>query len=134
MKRILPDERESITKRVVIGGQVIYLTWGWYDDKRIGEISLKMQKEGSTLDGFARCFGIACSDSLQSGTPFGHLAEKFKYQDFEPNGVTNDPDLPFVKSIPDYIFRRLAMIYDDQGYPRPKPRRRSGLEIGDQRQ
>lgn len=129
MKEPLPPERSSTTRRVVIGDQVIYLTWGCYEDGRLGEIALKIQKEGSTLDGWARCFGIACSIALQNGVPLGYLSEKFCYQDFPPQGLTDDRDIPTVDSIPDFVFKKLGKIFYDDGTPRPKPTRKAGIEM-----
>lgn len=114
-KESLPDIRKSVTIRRVIGGRKIYLTCGDYEDGRLGEIFIEIDKCGSEVRGLSACFAIAVSVALQHGISLAHLIDKFSFQDFEPNGGTNDAELPMVKSIIDYIFRRLQMDYDENG-------------------
>jgi ribonucleoside-diphosphate reductase alpha chain len=105
----MPRERQSITHKFSIGGHEGYITAGMYDDGTIGEIFLTdIGKEGSTLRGMMNSFATAISISLQYGVPLETLVQKFSYMRFEPEGMTNNPEIPFAKSMPDYIMRWLA--------------------------
>ncbi len=88
-----------------------YITAGEYPDDGIGEIFLKVSKQGSTLSGVMDAFAIAVSLGLQYGVPLEAFVEKFINMRFEPSGMTNDPDIRFASSLVDYIFRRLALEY-----------------------
>ena len=88
-----------------------YITAGEYPGDGIGEIFLKVSKQGSTLSGVMDAFAIAVSLGLQYGVPLEAFAGKFVNMRFEPSGLTNDPDIRFASSIVDYVFRRLALEY-----------------------
>ena len=107
-RRKLPDERRSITHKFSIAGHEGYITVGMYDDGKPGEIFLVMAKEGSTISGLMDAFATSISMSLQYGVPLETLVEKFSHVRFEPSGFTKNPEIPFAKSITDYIFRWLA--------------------------
>jgi ribonucleoside-diphosphate reductase alpha chain len=107
-RRKLPDERRSITHKFSIAGHEGYITVGMYDDGKPGEIFLVMAKEGSTISGLMDAFATSISMSLQYGVPLETLVEKFSHVRFEPSGFTKNPEIPYAKSITDYIFRWLA--------------------------
>ena len=113
-RRRMPRERQSITHKFSIGGHEGYITAGMYDDGTIGEIFLTdIGKEGSTLRGMMNSFACALSIALQYGVPLETLVQKFSYMRFEPEGMTNNPEIPFAKSMPDYIMRWLASRFLD---------------------
>jgi ribonucleoside-diphosphate reductase alpha chain len=87
------------------------VTAGEYPGDGIGEIFLKVSKQGSTLAGLMDAFSIAVSVGLQYGVPLEDYVSKFINMRFEPSGITNDPDIRFASSLMDYIFRRLALEY-----------------------
>jgi len=87
------------------------MTSGAYDDGRIGELFLKLGKQGSTLSGVVDALAIAVSIGLQYGVPLESFVQKFTNLKFEPAGMTDDPDIRIAQSIVDYIFRRLALDY-----------------------
>jgi ribonucleoside-diphosphate reductase alpha chain len=105
----MPVERQSITHKFSIGGHEGYITAGMYEDGSVGEIFLTdIGKEGSTLRGMMNSFATAISIALQYGVPLETLVRKFSYMRFEPEGITGNPEIPFAKSMPDYIMRWLA--------------------------
>ncbi len=113
-RRRMPRERESITHKFSIGGHEGYITAGKYEDGSIGEIFLTdIGKEGSTLRGMMNSFATAISIALQYGVPLETLVQKFSYMRFEPEGITGNPEIPFAKSMPDYIMRWLASRFLD---------------------
>jgi ribonucleoside-diphosphate reductase alpha chain len=113
-RRRMPRERRSLTHKFSIGGHEGYITAGMYDDGSIGEIFLTdIGKEGSTLRGMMNSFATAISISLQYGVPLETLVRKFSYMRFEPEGMTSNPEIPFAKSMPDYIMRWLASRFLD---------------------
>ncbi len=105
----MPSERESITHKFRIGMQEGYITAGKYEDGSVGEIFLTdIGKEGSTIKGLMNAFATAISIGLQYGVPLEDFVKKFSYMRFEPEGITTNPEIPFAKSMPDYIMRWLA--------------------------
>ena len=114
----MPRERQSITHKFSIGGHEGYITAGMYDDGTVGEIFLTdIGKEGSTLRGMMNSFATAISIALQYGVPLETLVRKFSYMRFEPEGMTTNPEIPFAKSMPDYIMRWLASRFLDVDAP-----------------
>jgi len=110
----MPRERKSITHKFSIGGHEGYITAGMYDDGTLGEIFLTdIGKEGSTLRGMMNSFATAISIALQYGVPLETLVQKFAYMRFDPEGITQNPEIPFAKSMPDYIMRFLASRFLD---------------------
>jgi ribonucleoside-diphosphate reductase alpha chain len=107
-RRKLPDERHAITHKFSIAGHEGYITVGMYEDGKPGEIFLVMAKEGSTISGLMDAFATSISIALQYGVPLEALVEKFSHVRFEPSGFTKNPEIPYAKSITDYIFRYLA--------------------------
>jgi ribonucleoside-diphosphate reductase alpha chain len=107
-RRKLPDERHAITHKFSIAGHEGYITVGMYEDGKPGEIFLVMAKEGSTISGLMDAFATSISMALQYGVPLEALVEKFSHVRFEPSGFTKNSEVPYAKSITDYIFRWLA--------------------------
>jgi ribonucleoside-diphosphate reductase alpha chain len=113
-RKRMPRERQSITHKFSIGGHEGYITAGMYPDGSVGEIFLTdIGKEGSTLRGMMNSFATAISIALQYGVPLETLVQKFSYMRFEPEGITGNPEIPFAKSMPDYIMRWLASRFLD---------------------
>ncbi|MDG2054559.1 MAG: adenosylcobalamin-dependent ribonucleoside-diphosphate reductase [Phycisphaerales bacterium] len=111
MRRRLPDTRHSITHHFNVAGHEGYLTVGQYEDGSPGELFITMSKEGSTIGGLMDSLGTAISVALQYGVPVESLVTKFAHQRFEPMGMTTNRDIPFAKSLVDYIFRWLGMQF-----------------------
>jgi ribonucleoside-diphosphate reductase alpha chain len=105
LRRKLPDERQAVTHKFSIGGHEGYITVGLYEDGQPGEIFITMAKEGSTISGLMDGFATAISFSLQYGVPLKFLVDKFSHVRFEPSGWTGNQQVPYAKSILDYIFR-----------------------------
>jgi ribonucleoside-diphosphate reductase alpha chain len=113
-RKRMAQERHSITHKFSLGGHEGYITAGMYEDGSVGEIFLTdIGKEGSTLRGMMNAFATAISIALQYGVPLDKLVQKFSYMRFEPEGITNNPEIPFAKSMPDYIMRWLASRFLD---------------------
>jgi ribonucleoside-diphosphate reductase alpha chain len=109
----LSRKRRGSTISFEVQGNEGYLTTGEYDDGHLGEVFVKMSKQGSTLAGLIDAFSIAVSIGLQYGVPLETYVEKFIGTRFEPAGITDDPDIRMAQSVVDYIFRRLALDYLD---------------------
>src|SRR4051794_13937802 len=110
----MPRERESITHKFSVGMHEGYITAGKYPDGSLGEIFLThIGKEGSTIKGLMNAFATAISMGLQYGVPLEDYVKKFSYMRFEPEGITRNPEIPFAKSLPDYIMRWLASRFID---------------------
>ena len=110
-RRRLPDERKAITHKFSVGGHEGYITVGMYEDGSPGEIFIVMAKEGSVVSGLMDSFATAISLALQYGVPLKVLVNKFTHTRFEPSGYTGNPQIPFAKSVMDYIFRWLALKF-----------------------
>ena len=111
VRRRLPKTRPSRTTSFSVAGAEGYMTAGSYPDDGLGEVFLKLGKQGSTLAGVMDAFSIAISIALQYGVPLEAFVSKFVNMRFEPAGMTDDPDIRISQSIMDYIFRRLALDY-----------------------
>jgi ribonucleoside-diphosphate reductase alpha chain len=111
IRQRLPKTRPSRTTSFTVGGAEGYMTASSYPDNGLGEVFLKMSKQGSTLAGMMDAFSIAVSIALQYGVPLETYVQKFTNMRFEPAGMTDDPDIRMAASIVDYIFRRLALDY-----------------------
>ena len=108
----LPATRPSITHKFDIAGHEGYLNVGLYEDTdQPGELFITMAKEGSTVGGMVDAFATSISLCLQYGVPLEALVKKFSHQRFEPSGMTANRDIPFAKSIVDYIFRWLGVTF-----------------------
>jgi len=134
----MPRERQSITHKFSIGGHEGYITAGMYEDGSVGEIFLTdIGKEGSTLRGMMNAFATSISIALQYGVPLEKLVEKFAYMRFDPEGITQNSEIPFAKSMPDYIMRWLASrfldtdVQEELGIMTPAVRaRKSAQDVG----
>jgi ribonucleoside-diphosphate reductase alpha chain len=109
IRRRLPKSRPSRTTSFSVAGAEGYMTAGAYEDGALGEVFLKLGKQGSTLAGVMDAFSIAISIALQYGVPLEAFVSKFVNMRFEPAGMTDDADIRISQSIMDYIFRRLAL-------------------------
>ncbi|HEY4278290.1 MAG TPA: vitamin B12-dependent ribonucleotide reductase [Conexibacter sp.] len=114
-RKRMPRERQSLTHKFSLAGHEGYITAGLYPDGTVGEIFLTdIGKEGSTLRGMMNSFATMVSIALQYGVPLETLVQKFSYMRFEPEGMTTNPEIPFAKSMPDYIMRWLASRFLDE--------------------
>jgi ribonucleoside-diphosphate reductase alpha chain len=113
-RRKLSDERKSITHKFDIAGHEGYITVGMYEDGKPGEIFVSMSKQGSTISGLMDSFATAISYALQYHVPLQFLVDKFAHMRFEPSGFTKNPQIPYAKSIVDYLFRWLASKFLDE--------------------
>jgi ribonucleoside-diphosphate reductase alpha chain len=111
VRRKLPKKRPSQTISFTVGGAEGYMTSSSYPDDGLGEVFLKMSKQGSTLAGVMDALSVSISIALQYGVPLEKYVEKFTNMRFEPAGMTDDPDIRMASSLVDYIFRRLALDY-----------------------
>jgi ribonucleoside-diphosphate reductase alpha chain len=111
VRKRLPKGRPGITTSFTVGGAEGYMTANSYPDDGLGEVFLKMSKQGSTLAGMMDAFSIAVSVGMQYGVPLETYVSKFTNMRFEPAGLTDDPDVRMAQSIVDYIFRRLALDF-----------------------
>ena len=113
-RKRLPRERDSLTHKFSVAGHEGYITAGRYEDGELGEIFLTdIGKDGSTLRGMMNAFATAISIGLQYGVPLETFVKKFSYMRFDPEGMTTNPEIPFAKSLPDYIMRWLASRFLD---------------------
>ena len=108
-RRRLPKQRPSMTTSFSVAGAEGYMTASSYPDDGLGEVFLKLGKQGSTLAGVMDAFSVAVSVALQYGVPLETYVQKFMNMRFEPAGMTDDPDIRMAQSVMDYIFRRLAL-------------------------
>jgi ribonucleoside-diphosphate reductase alpha chain len=111
VRKRLPKSRPATTTSFSVGGAEGYLTASSYPDDGLGEVFLKMSKQGSTLAGVMDAFSIAISIGVQYGVPLETFVAKFVNMRFEPAGMTDDPDIRIAQSVMEYIFRRLALDY-----------------------
>ncbi len=111
VRKRLPKSRPSSTTSFTVGGAEGYMTASSYPDGGLGEVFLKLGKQGSTLAGVMDAFSISVSIGLQYGVPLETFVQKFTNVNFEPAGMTDDKDIRIAKSLMDYIFRRLALDY-----------------------
>jgi ribonucleoside-diphosphate reductase alpha chain len=110
-RKSLPAKRRGFTQKAKVGGQVIFLRTGEYNDDTLGEIFIDLAKEGSTLRSLMNCFAIAVSVGLQYGVPLEEFVEKFVFTKFEPAGMVDHPNIKTTTSLVDFIFRCLAYEY-----------------------
>lgn len=110
-RKRLPNERQALTHKFSIAGHEGYVTVGTYEDGSPGEIFITMAKEGSVISGLMDSFATTVSLALQYGVPIRVLIDKFSHTRFEPSGFTGNKEIPYAKSIMDYIFRWLALRF-----------------------
>ncbi len=114
VRRRLPVDTESVRHKFEIAGQKGYIHTGFYPDGKVGEIFIRMAKEGSTVSGLMDTIATLTSIALQYGVPLEALVNKFSHVRFEPAGFTSNPDVPIAKSLTDYIFRYLGTRFLDK--------------------
>jgi ribonucleoside-diphosphate reductase alpha chain len=112
----MPTERDSLTHKFSVGGHEGYITVGKYKDGRVGEVFIKMSKEGSTLSGIMDGFALTMSLGLQYGVPLKVFVDKLLNTRFEPSGITPNPNIRFVSSVLDYIARWLGGRFISSDY------------------
>jgi ribonucleoside-diphosphate reductase alpha chain len=134
-RKRLPRERDSLTHKFSVAGHEGYITAGRYEDGELGEIFLTdIGKDGSTLRGMMNAFATAISIGLQYGVPLETFVKKFSYMRFDPEGMTTNPEIPFAKSLPDYIMRWLASrfldpsVHEELGILSPEVRAQKAAE------
>jgi ribonucleoside-diphosphate reductase alpha chain len=110
-RKRLPKKRRSQTISFSVAGAEGYMTAGEYEDGSLGEVFIKMSKQGSTLAGVMDAFSVSISIGLQYGVPLRAFVTKFTNMRFDPAGMTDDPDVRIAQSVMDYLFRRLALDY-----------------------
>jgi ribonucleoside-diphosphate reductase alpha chain len=129
VRRRLPKARRSMTFKFRVADTEGYLTAGEFPDGGVGEIFLRVAKQGSTLAGIMDAFAISISMGLQYGVPLSAYVKQFTNTRFEPSGMTDDPDFRIATSILDYVFRRLALDYLE-----PEERHALGIRTAGERQ
>ena len=108
----MPDRRKGYIQKITIGDHKIYLHTGEYDDGKVGEIFIDMNKEGELVKALMNNFAIAISLGLQYGVPLDEFVDAFIETKFEPSGEIKGNDrILSASSILDYIFRELAISY-----------------------
>lgn len=116
-RKPMPEDRKGGTHHFQIGGEVDgYLTYGLYDDGKLGEIFITASRQGSTVDGLLDAVAMLTSFCLQHGVSLGYLVEKMRGRRFEPSGLTGKTDIPHATSILDYIFRWLGLHFTEKDY------------------
>ena len=110
----LPDTRRSLTHKFSISGHEGYITAGMFEDGTLGEVFIKMAKEGSTVSGLIDTIAVLISLCLQYGVSNEKLVEKFRHTRFEPSGWTNNPEIAEASSVVDYIFCWLEQNFGEQ--------------------
>ncbi len=114
IRRRLPVDCKSVRHKFEMGGHEGYIHSGFYDDGKVGEIFIRISKEGSTVSGLMDTIATLTSIALQYGVPLEDLVNKFSHVRFEPSGFTNNPNVPIAKSLTDYIFRYLGTSFLDE--------------------
>jgi ribonucleoside-diphosphate reductase alpha chain len=129
IRRRLPKARRSMTFKFRVADTEGYLTAGEFPEGGVGEIFLRVAKQGSTLAGIMDAFAISISMGLQYGVPLAAYVKQFTNTRFEPSGMTDDSDFRIATSILDYVFRRLALQYLT-----PEERHALGIRTAGERQ
>lgn len=108
-------ERAGVTHKVRIGGMSGFITANTYDDGELAEVFIHgFGALGSTMQGWADSFAIMLSIARQSGADLSRIAHKFAHKRFDPSGPTDNPEIPYCYSVPDYILRWLALRFGDE--------------------
>lgn len=110
-RKKLPADVKALRHKFSIGGHEGYIHCGMYNDGKLGEVFIRVAKEGSTISGLLDSIGVLMSVALQSGVPVETIIRKFVHSRFEPAGFTENPDIPVAKSILDYIGKFLAVKF-----------------------
>ena len=110
-RKKLPADVQALRHKFSIAGHEGYIHCGLYEDGRLGEVFIRVAKEGSTISGLLDAIGVMMSVSLQSGVPVETIIKKFVHSRFEPAGFTENPDIVVAKSLLDYIGKFLAIKF-----------------------
>ena len=111
----MPDRRKGYIQKATIGNHKVYLHTGEYEDGKIGEIFIDTSKEGELVKALMNNFAIAISLGLQYGVPLDEFINAYVNTKFEPSGkVTGNDRILSASSILDYIFRELAISYQNR--------------------
>jgi len=110
-RKKMPADVKSLRHKFSIAGHEGYIHCGMYDDGKLGEVFIRVAKEGSTISGLMEAIGVMMSVALQSGVPVETIIRKFVHWRFEPAGFTTNQDIPIAKSILDYIGKYLAINF-----------------------
>jgi ribonucleoside-diphosphate reductase alpha chain len=105
----MPRRRSGHTTAVMIGGERFCLTANQRADGTLGEVFLRWGKQGTTGAGLMDLYAAALSAGLQHQVPLPDLIRPALGLCFVPNGHTDDPEIPRVRSVIDYVARRLAI-------------------------
>lgn len=111
LRKSLPIKRSGFTLESSVGGHKVFLRTGEYEDGKLGEIFIDMYKEGASYRSILNCFAISVSIGLQYGVPLEKFVNSFTFTRFEPNGMTDHPNVRSSTSILDFIFRILGYEY-----------------------
>ena len=136
MRKSLPQKRKGFALKTNIGGHKLFLHSGEYEDGKLGEIFLDVHKEGATYRSLMNCFAIAVSLGLQYGVPLKKFVDMFTFTKFEPNGMTDHPNIKTCTSMIDFVFRVLGMEYlgrTDFVHVKPKSMDELSLEEKDKK-
>lgn len=110
-RKRLPRSRRGVTHSVTVSGADLFVTANGFEDGSLGEVFAKWGKAGSTAAGLMDAFSIVMSLAVQYGVPVDVIVSKLKDQRFEPEGMTNDADIPHVTSVMDWLARRIALDF-----------------------
>jgi ribonucleoside-diphosphate reductase alpha chain len=108
-QRHMPRRRTGVTASVTIGGERFYLTANGREDETLGEVFIQWGKQGQTGAGLMDIYAVGLSVGLQHGVPLLDLIHQGLDLYFVPNGHTDDPEIPRVRSVVDWVARRLAI-------------------------
>ena len=109
VRRSMSRRHSGHTTTVTIGTERFWITANQGDDGSLGEVFIHWGKHGGSGAGLAQTYAIALSLGLEHQVPLADLVRAGLGQFFVPNGDTDDPDIPRVRSAVDYIARRLAI-------------------------
>jgi ribonucleoside-diphosphate reductase alpha chain len=106
--RAVPRMPVGYTVEFQLGGEPATLTTTALPDGRLGEVTLRAGKHGSTVAGMTDAFSTAVSVALLHGAPLGVLADEMRGMRFTPAGHTDDAEIGRASSLADYVVRRLS--------------------------
>jgi ribonucleoside-diphosphate reductase alpha chain len=109
VRRPMPRRCGGHTTTVTIGAERFSLTANQRDDGSLGEVFIHWGKHGSSAAGLVSSYAVVLSLGLQHHVPLADLIRPGLDQFFVPNGHTDDPEIPQVRSAVDYVARRLAI-------------------------
>ena len=108
-ERHMPRRRSGHTTAVTIGGERFYMTANGRQDGALGEVFIQSGKQGQTQAGLMDIYAVALSVGLQHSVPLLDLVRQGLDLYFVPSGHTDDAQIPRVRSVVDWVARRLAI-------------------------